>query len=89
MFDRKPNKSPRDQSKEISTGKSDEHHLGKYTPITLHYEITALKITATAFRGKKWNSRFETISKAISDLKKGREKDGLNSRLLSCLRNES
>jgi len=69
-------KSAREESKEISEGKKEPHHIGKYTLETINQEIFSLENTKPMFREKKWKTRLDEIKKAIKNrLSRNIEKD--------------
>jgi len=63
MFTKK--KSDRDISKEISEGKREPEHLGKYTKEVIDQELIALEQTNPMFRESKWIKRVESVKDAI------------------------
>jgi len=63
VFDKK--KSAREISKEISEGKREPEHLGKYTKEIIDQELFSLENTNTQFRSSKWIKRVESVKEAI------------------------
>jgi len=63
VFDKK--KSPREISKEISEGKREPEHLGKYTKEIIEQELYSLENTNPQFRSSKWIKRVESVKDAI------------------------
>ena len=69
-------KSAREEAEEITEGKKEPHHIGKYSLEIINQEIFSLENTKPMFREKKWNSRLEEIRKAIKNrLSKNIDKD--------------
>jgi len=64
LFDGKK-KSAREISKEISEGKKEPEHLGKYTKEIIDQELFSLENTKPAFRSSKWIKRVESVKDAI------------------------
>jgi len=75
LFDSKK-KNAREISKEISEGKRDPEHLGKYSAEQIDQEIYSLENTKPMFRDSKWKKRYESVQKAIID-KLSRNKESL------------
>jgi len=63
MFTKK--KSDREISEEISEGKKEPEHLGKYTKEIIDQELIALEQTKSMFRESKWKKRVESVKDAI------------------------
>jgi len=63
VFDKK--KSAREISKDISEGKREPEHLGKYTKEIIDQELFSLENTNTQFRSSKWIKRVESVKEAI------------------------
>jgi len=63
VFDKK--KSAREIATDISEGKREPEHLGKYTKETIDQELIALEQTKSMFRESKWKKRVESVKEAI------------------------
>jgi len=61
----KKKKSAREISKEISEGKEEPQHLGKYSAEMVTQEIYSLQNSKPMFRDFKWKKRFETVRQAV------------------------
>ncbi len=60
-------RSARETSKLITEGKLPAQHLGKYTAPMIEQEIFSLANTKPAFRSKKFDDKFDEITKAIME----------------------
>lgn len=63
----KKKKSAREISKEISDGKREVEHLGKYTAEMIDQEIFSLGNEKPMFRDSKWKKRFDKIKEEIME----------------------
>jgi len=75
-FLKRKNKTPREIAKEISEGKQEPQHIGKYTAEMIDQEIFSLGNTKPMFRDSKWKKRAETVREAI-DKKLSRNQDSI------------
>jgi len=64
-FLKRKKQSAREISQEISEGKREPEHLGKYTSEMLTQEIYSLQNTKPMFRDLKFQKRFETVRQAV------------------------
>jgi len=60
-------KSARETSKKITEGVLPAQHLGKFTAPMIEQEIFSLGNTKPAFRNKKFDDKFDEITKAIME----------------------
>ena len=70
-------KTPRKQSEDISSGRTEPHHIGKHTPETLTQELFSLKNTKPMFRDSKWQKRYAEIQAHILQIKDVRVRNGI------------
>ncbi len=69
MFDKK--KTPREQSKDISEGKEEPHHIGKKSVAVLQQEYFSLINIKEAFRDEKWLKTWKELTANILELGEG------------------
>ena len=69
MFDKK--KTPREQSKDISEGKTEVHHIGTKTVSVLQQEYFSLINIKEAFRDEKWLINWKSMEKDILKFDEG------------------
>jgi len=60
-------KTARETSKLITEGKLPTQHLGKFTAPMIEQELFSLGNTKPAFRSKKFDDKFDEITKAIME----------------------
>jgi len=58
-------KSAREESKQISEGKKEPHHIGKYSIEMIDQELFSLGNTKPMFRDPKWHKRIISVREAI------------------------
>ena len=64
---RKVKETARETSQKISEGIKVPQHLGKFTAPMIEQEIFSLANTKPAFRNKKFDDKFDEITKAIME----------------------
>jgi len=64
-FLKRKKKTAREIAKEISEGKQEPQHLGKYTKEMIDQELFSLENTKPMFRESKWTKRIEKIREEI------------------------
>jgi len=65
-FLKKKKQTAREIAKEISDGKQEVQHLGKYTAEMIDQELFSLENTKPMFRESKWTKRAQTIKEEIT-----------------------
>jgi len=66
--------TPKEESKQITEGKTEPHHIGEKSPEVLQQEIFSLMNTKPAFRDKEWLVKWESLSEQINNIKDARIK---------------
>ncbi len=61
----KLNKTPREQSSDITKGKSEPHHIGKKSNAVLQQLFFSLINTKEGFRDEKWKKNFHELKDEI------------------------
>ncbi len=69
MFDKK--KTPREQSKDISEGKTEVHHIGLKSVSVLQQEYFSLINTKEPFRDQRWLEKWHGMVTEILKLGEG------------------